>query len=232
MRDRQVVLLARSHTGRAPHGARAGHCRTSPSISANSFRAEVVDYFVDEYRRARTPNPCVRCNAALRFGALAAVADYLGLAWVATGHYARLTGGAPATDPGRRSRTKTSRTSSRRCRPRCWRGPASRWATYSQERDPCAGQEAAGLEVHDNPDSQEICFIPDDDYRRFLRSRIEPTPGEIVDVEGRVRGRHTAACTTSLLANDAGWASRTRNPCTSWRSGPRRTRWWWAAQSH
>ena len=177
----QAILAAR----------RTAHALALPHFTVDlsePFRAQVVDYFVDEYRQARTPNPCVRCNAALRFGALAAVADYLGLAWVATGHYARLTGGHPQLTRGIDLHKDQSYVLAQV--PPALLARARFPLGDLQKSETRALAKAAGLGVHDNPDSQEICFIPDDDYRRFLRSRIEPTPGEIVDVEGRVRGRH------------------------------------------
>jgi tRNA-specific 2-thiouridylase len=159
-----------------------------------AFGRNVIDRFVAEYRAGRTPVPCVACNRDLKFGSLLRRA----LAWdarsVATGHYARIT-----RDP---------------LTGRCllWKGVDRRkdqsdflWPlTQSQlaaARFPVGHltkdevREHArrlGLVTADKPESQEICFIPDDDYRGFLRRR-DPSafrPGRIVDVAGVERGRH------------------------------------------
>ena len=170
---------------------RAAHALGLPHLTVDlseRFCAEVVDYFVDEYRQARTPNPCVRCNAVLRFSALTAVADRLGLAYIATGHYARLTGEPPQLTRGADAHKDQSYVLAQV--PPALLARARFPLGHLDKSETRALAKQAGLEVHDSPDSQEICFIPDDDYRRFLRVRLESNPGDIVDVEGRIRGQH------------------------------------------
>ncbi|MHB9087599.1 MAG: tRNA 2-thiouridine(34) synthase MnmA [Thermoleophilia bacterium] len=163
---------------------------------ADAFEHDVVEYFVEEYREGRTPNPCTHCNGRFRFPYLATLADMLGASVVATGHYARVLpcpgpGGSTlclargkdalkdqsyvlwAVDPGLLARIEFPLGGLRKTQTR-------------------ALAAEAGLIVKDRPESQEVCFIPDDDYRRFLRTRITDLPGdgEIVDSHGNVLGRH------------------------------------------
>lgn len=152
------------------------------------FRAKVVGDFIDEYARARTPNPCVRCNNDFRFTALADLADRMGLEWMATGHYAqvghsplRLRRGVDENKDQSYVLAGTDQSLLRRCLFPL--GGQTKEETRAQAR-------SAGLATQDSPESQEICFIPDDDYRRFLRSRLGESPGLIVDTEGRPLGEH------------------------------------------
>jgi tRNA-uridine 2-sulfurtransferase len=158
------------------------------------FERVVIEPFARAYAEARTPVPCVACNRDVKFGSLLQRARAWDAAAVATGHYARITR-EPATG-----------------RFLLWRGRDARkdqsdflWpldqAQLAAARFPVgdltkeAVREKArqlGLETADKPESQEICFIPDDDYRGFLRRRIPEAfgPGPIVDGSGTVLGRH------------------------------------------
>jgi tRNA-uridine 2-sulfurtransferase len=155
---------------------------------SGAFFGEVVQHFIDEYEAARTPNPCVRCNSSLRFSELAALADRLGLAWIATGHYARVLEGEGRLRRGRDARKDQSYVLaqvdpfliSRTLLPL---GELTKDVTRALARE-------AGLDVHDRAESQEICFIPDDDYRRFLRERLGDRPGRLVTEGGLVVGEH------------------------------------------
>ncbi|MGH7352960.1 MAG: tRNA 2-thiouridine(34) synthase MnmA [Candidatus Rokuibacteriota bacterium] len=161
---------------------------------ADEFERAVVSPFAAEYQRGRTPVPCVACNTDLKFGTLLARARAWDAAAVATGHYARVTHDASAG------------------RWLLWRGRDARkdqsdflWpltqAQLASARFPVGDltkdevRERArrlGLVTADKPESQEICFVPDDDYRGFLRRRDPETfrPGPIVDIEGRRLGTH------------------------------------------
>ncbi|MHB0978518.1 MAG: tRNA 2-thiouridine(34) synthase MnmA [Thermoleophilia bacterium] len=173
---------------------RTAHSLGIPHLTvdlAGRFYEDVVEEFVEEYAAGRTPNPCVTCNSALRFSALTELADRLGLERGATGHYARLEG-----DPGRLQRgvdpDKDQSYVLSRVSPRLLSrmvfplGALTKKETRSRARD-------AGLEVHDAEESQEICFIPDDDYRRFLWERLGMRSGPIVDRTGAVLGTHDGA---------------------------------------
>lgn len=147
----------------------------------------IIEHFVDEYRRGRTPNPCVLCNQDLKFGHLFRVADDLGAASVATGHYARV-------DDGRLLRAVDARKDQsyylfgvdREALPRV-RFPLGA-LTKSEVRDRA---RAAGLTTADKPESMEICFVTSGDYRDVVRERRgEGLVGEFVNVEGTSLGEH------------------------------------------
>lgn len=153
----------------------------------------IIDYFVSEYTIGRTPNPCIMCNTWLKFGKLFEYADSLNADYVATGHYARIAtdhSGAAALLRGQDAAKDQSyvlfgvdrRLLERLCLP---------IGEYRKEEiRRIAGQ--LGLRVAGKPDSQEICFVPDQDHARFIRqSRPETdTSGEIVTTDGTTVGRH------------------------------------------
>ena len=156
--------------------------------AAESFYSEVVRYFVDEYERGRTPNPCCKCNARVRFGLLRDVADGLGLARLATGHYARLLGDPPAlaraVDRGKDQSYVLAEVPPELLASAVF--PLGELTKAEVRRM----ARVAGLVVRDESESQEICFIPDNDHRRFLRERLGERPGAVVDDSGRELGRH------------------------------------------
>jgi tRNA-uridine 2-sulfurtransferase len=157
----------------------------------DTFRSEVMDYFAAEYKRGRTPNPCVICNEKVKFGSLLRKALALGAESIATGHYARV--------------TRNGRYELRRAR------DDRKDQTYflfslnqdqlaramfpigemTKERTRAIAKEI-GLKTYGKEDSQEVCFVPENDYRKFLResAQIADAKGEIVTKEGRVLGHH------------------------------------------
>jgi len=163
------------------------------SVDYSDAFARLVDDFCAEYRRGRTPNPCIRCNTELKFGRMWRHAQHLGADCIATGHYARI---APADGE-----------------PALWRGVDTQkdqsYVLFGLERSvlphvllPLGDRTKAevrklaadiGLPVQDRPESQEICFVVDDDYRGLIQrwgGHGAATAGEIVDVEGQVVGTH------------------------------------------
>jgi tRNA-specific 2-thiouridylase len=156
------------------------------------FRAQVMDEFADSYLAGRTPIPCVRCNQTVKFADLLKVARDLGADCLVTGHYVRRCIGPAgpelhrAIDPARDQSYFL-------------------FATTAEQLDylrfPLGGLEKAhvrelagryGLGVAMKPDSQDICFVPGGDYAAVVR-KLRPEAddaGEIVDMEGRVLGRH------------------------------------------
>jgi len=159
------------------------------------FSAEIdslIRHFCDQYARARTPNPCIVCNSKLKFGRLSEYADAVGAQHMATGHYARV--------------------EERKGRWLLRRGvDAGKDQSYmlfglSQEQlsravfplgdlaKPRVREiaSALGLPVSDKVESQDICFVPEGDYRDLLREKCRDAlkPGLIVDTEGKVVGRH------------------------------------------
>ncbi len=176
----------------------------------------VRDDFVSEYAAGRTPNPCIRCNAWLKFGRLIEFARSLGIDRVATGHYARrVAPGRPFDSIG--SASLASPSAPRALGDRQGRFAVARAADPAKDQSyvlfpltqealaaacfPLGGlakgevralAREAGLGVEDKPDSQGICFIPDDDPGRFLRERLgdRMRPGEFQTEDGAVVGRH------------------------------------------
>ena len=160
---------------------------------ADSFREEVVEQFADSYLSGRTPVPCIRCNMGPKFTDLFAMARELGADCLATGHYVRRVVGAQgpelhrALDPARdQSYFLYATTDAQLDFLRFPLGALPK----PQVR---AIAEAEGLKVAAKPDSQDICFVPDGDYAKVVRS-VRPEgvePGEIVHAEsGAVLGRH------------------------------------------
>ncbi|MCK4660169.1 MAG: tRNA 2-thiouridine(34) synthase MnmA [Phycisphaerae bacterium] len=152
----------------------------------------IIDYFTAEYSRGRTPNPCVMCNERIKFGKLPDYANAIGADYVATGHYARVgqRGGQPvlmkAVDDGK-DQSYVLFGIDRAVLPRV-RFPLGEM-TKEQVRQAALDR---GLPVHDKPGSVEICFVPDQDYARLVRRRRPESfvPGDVVDTEGNLLGRH------------------------------------------
>lgn len=158
------------------------------------FRRHIIGNFVQEYSRGRTPYPCLNCNRYVKFDALLARAAALGADYVATGHYARI-----APDAAGHFRLHRARD----------RGKDQAYVLYHLDQAALARlllplgdydkptvrrlAAARGLVVADKPDSQEICFIPDNNYRNFLET-MQPglaQPGPMVNTRGEVVGQHT-----------------------------------------
>ena len=159
------------------------------------FADKVIDRFVSEYARGRTPNPCVECNRSVKFDELLRHAKNLGADYLATGHYSRI---------------RFNETSGRH---ELWRALDERkdqsYALYTLTQEQLSHtlmplgelsgkdetrQIAAelGLAIANKPDSQEICFVPKEGYTHFLSKKAPETfqPGEVVDTSGKIRGTH------------------------------------------
>jgi len=155
------------------------------------FRRAVVDPFVRGYERGETPNPCMRCNGAFRFGRLLAFTRHAGADVLATGHYARIVEHrgqrllARAADPDKDQSYMLARLDPAKLERIVF--PLGE-QTKAETR---AEAERAGLTVARRKESQEACFLAGDDYRAFLeRHGLEAREGAIVDEEGRELGRH------------------------------------------
>jgi tRNA-uridine 2-sulfurtransferase len=161
---------------------------------ADRFRKDVVQDFVDEYARGRTPNPCLRCNEKIKFSAVLDRAVALGFDAVCTGHYARLLPGelpwprlARSVDQAKdQSYVLAVLTGEQLARAMFPLGGSAK----EQVRREAAQR---GLGVADKPDSHDVCFIADGDTRKFLRARLGTAPGNIVELDGTVVGSHTGS---------------------------------------
>lgn len=159
------------------------------------FRREVMDDFAAEYAAGRTPNPCVLCNTKLKWEHLERRARDLGAGWLATGHYARVIhreGGSElrrGVDPAKDQSYAL------------WGVPRERLARTLLPLGGLAKSEVRerarelGLATAEKAESQDICFVPDGDYGRFLRHHAPEAmaahgPGEIVGPDGEVVGLH------------------------------------------
>jgi len=156
-----------------------------------TFQREVMDYFAAEYQRGRTPNPCVICNEKVKFGSLLRKARGLGAEMIATGHYARI--------------TKNGRHELRRARDE---RKDQTYFLFTLNQDQLAramfplGEltkaevraiaKEIGLKTYGKEESQEVCFVPENDYRKFLRESAGVTDrqGPIVSKSGQVLGQH------------------------------------------
>ena len=155
------------------------------------FRAFVIDYFRREYESGRTPHPCIACNDKIKFSFLAQRARTLGAGHVATGHYARIEPDDCGGWTLRRGLDADKDQSyvlfgMRQEQLAATLMPVGRYPK-AQIRRLAAD---AGFPNAGKPDSQDICFIPNGDYRDFLRQRTDAQPGDIVDAAGNVLGRH------------------------------------------
>jgi len=151
------------------------------------FHRRVMQDFVGSYSEGRTPNPCVACNAHVKFQASSFLADALGFQHVATGHYARVEEGPTLARPMDESKDQTYV---------LWPVPRDLLSRTLfplgeyRKTEVRAIAEERGLAVAYTPESQDICFIPDGDYRGFVRKKVAAEPGDVVDREGQVLGRH------------------------------------------
>jgi tRNA-specific 2-thiouridylase len=159
---------------------------------AADFHKEVIRYFAEEYKAGRTPNPCILCNEKLKFGALLNRARQLGAEKVATGHYARVEKNGPRVLLKRARDLKKDQSyflfSLRQDQLGCAVFPLEAH-TKPETREVAAHCQ---LKTAQKEESVEICFVPDNDYGKFLRQTglAKDHKGEIVDVHGKVLGCH------------------------------------------
>ncbi|MEN2775677.1 tRNA 2-thiouridine(34) synthase MnmA [Acetivibrio clariflavus] len=158
------------------------------------FEKKVINYFVDEYLKGRTPNPCIACNRYVKFEALLNKAVSMGIDYVATGHYAII----EYDENRKRYLLKKSVTDAK----------DQTYALYNLTQEQLARvlmpigeyskdivrKKAAelGLYVASKPDSQEICFVDDNDYGKFIEENTDKkiVPGYFVDTKGNILGEH------------------------------------------
>lgn len=158
-----------------------------------SFKENVIDYFVDEYLKGKTPNPCVRCNKTIKFDEFLKKAKALGADYIATGHYAKI------EHKDNRFLLKKSQDQKK----------DQTYMLYNLTQEqlshvlmPCAEYEKTeirkiaeniGLDVFRKKDSQEICFIPDNNHGKFILESVGSNnvkTGKFVDKNGNILGKH------------------------------------------
>ena len=157
------------------------------------FKENVIDYFVKEYRAGRTPNPCIACNRYVKWESLLQKSLAIGADYIATGHYAKIV----QLENGRYTLIRSDA-----------KGKDQTYALYNLTQNQLshtlfpigsyekpqirAIAEKAGLQVAHKPDSQEICFVPDNDYAGFIERETNEVekPGNFVSTSGEILGTH------------------------------------------
>lgn len=159
----------------------------------DDFKKKVIDYFVQEYKEGRTPNPCIACNRYVKWETLLTRSIGIGADYIATGHYAKV-----VQLPNGRYALKQSKTLKK----------DQTYALYNLTQDQLSRTlmpvgdytkdeirliaEKISVRMANKPDSQEICFVPDQDYARFIEEYSGDTfePGEFINTSGKVIGKH------------------------------------------
>ncbi len=159
------------------------------------FKEKVIDVFIDEYQKCRTPNPCIYCNRYLKFGAMYEFAKSIGADYVATGHYAKVEYSEKygknvikKSNAGKKDQTYVLCNISPEIVDHIV-FPLEKFESKDEIRKIAREH---GLEVAQKPDSEDICFIPDNDYITFLdKHNIQGMRhGKIVDTKGTILGKH------------------------------------------
>ena len=160
------------------------------------FKRCVIQNFIDEYMSGRTPNPCVLCNSTIKWGEMMRVADELGCDYIATGHYARIA----ERDGHLYLRTAADIRKDQtyflwRLTEEQLRRTIFPLGELTKDRVREIARQHGYEQLAVKRESQEICFVPDDDYRAFLRANVPDynervRAGEYVDAQGKVLGQH------------------------------------------
>lgn len=159
------------------------------------FKKHVIDDFIDCYANCKTPNPCIECNKYLKFGIMYEKAKELGCTYIATGHYAK----TEYSEKYGRWVLKKSNAGKKDQSYVLWNIPKDLinhilfpLANFENKEQIRQIAEEYNLKVANKPDSEDICFIPDGDYKKFLEnnSNIKPKKGNIVNTKGEILGEH------------------------------------------
>ncbi|MBN2260847.1 MAG: tRNA 2-thiouridine(34) synthase MnmA [Clostridiales bacterium] len=160
---------------------------------SQKFKKHVIDYFILEYQKGRTPNPCVACNKYIKFGAMLEEAYKLGAFYLATGHYAKIVydGKGEYTIEKANSESKDQTYMFYNLTQDILQHVLMPLGEMNSKEDVREIVSLLDLELHKKKDSQEICFIPDDDYVNFLNQQgIISKPGDFIDKDEKILGRH------------------------------------------
>lgn len=162
----------------------------------DEFKKHVIDDFICCYANCRTPNPCIECNKYMKFGFMYEKAKELGCNYIATGHYAK----TEYSEKYGRWVLKKSKSIRKDQSYVLWNMPKDLvehvlfpLADYEEKEEIRKIARENNLKVANKPDSEDICFVPDGNYKKFLEnnSDIKPVEGNIVDKSGKVLGKHT-----------------------------------------
>ena len=161
----------------------------------DEFRKYVIDDFIDCYANCKTPNPCIECNKYMKFGIMYEKAKEMGCDYISTGHYAKI----EYSEKYSRYVLKKSKAGKKDQSYVLWNipkellehivFPLGDFESKDEIRKIAAENN---IKTASKPDSEDICFVPDGNYKRFLEenSNIKPNPGNIVDKDGNVLGKH------------------------------------------
>ena len=169
-----------------------------PHITYNQkeeFKCKVIDNFIEEYSKQRTPNPCIECNKYMKFGAMYEKAKELGCEYIATGHYAKM---EYSEKYGKYVLKKANNLEKDQSyvlynMPQELLGkilfPLGEFESKEEVRKVA---KENNLKVANKPDSEDICFVPDGNYKKFLEnnSDLKPKEGNIVTASGEILGKH------------------------------------------
>ena len=162
----------------------------------DEFKCRVIDNFIEEYSNQRTPNPCIQCNKYMKFGFMWEKAKELGCNYLATGHYAK----TEYSEKYGRWILKKSKAGRKDQSYVLWNMPKDLiqhvvfpLADFESKDEIREIAREHDLKVANKPDSEDICFIPDGDYKKFLEnnSDLKPINGNIVNLKGEILGKHT-----------------------------------------
>ena len=160
----------------------------------NDFKKHVIDYFLDEYQNARTPNPCIACNRYVKWESMLQKALQIGADYIATGHYARII----KDETTGRYTLRQSKSLAKDQTYALYNLTQHQLAhtlmplgDYTKDEVRAIAKEI-GLGVATKPDSQEICFVPDNNYAKYIEEETgeKPVEGNFVDKDGKVLGKH------------------------------------------
>ena len=159
------------------------------------FKCNVIDDFINEYKNCRTPNPCIECNKHIKFGVMFEKAKELGCDYIATGHYAKIEYSEKYNQYVLKKSNATAKDQSYVLYniPKEMIEniifPLGNFTSKDEIREIAAKYN---LKVANKPDSEDICFIPDGNYKKFLEenSDLKPKQGNIVDKNGKILGKH------------------------------------------
>ena len=160
------------------------------------FKDYVINDFIDCYANCRTPNPCIECNKYMKFGIMWEKAKELGCNYIATGHYAK----TEYSEKYGRWVLKKSQAGKKDQSYVLWNIPKDLiehvlfpLADFTDKEQIREIARENNLKVANKPDSEDICFVPDGNYKKFLEnnSNIKPKKGNIVNVKGEILGKHT-----------------------------------------